>query len=127
MNPVRCRIAERGDGGVECNSGVDEFGADPQRRRADAPRGQYPITVSGSSGALTASTGFTLLVNGPGFMITPQPVYVQLMPGYSTATTFRVTPLGGFAGQVTYAVTSPLPNDVMASWTTDITSGGEQC
>lgn len=90
---------------------------------ADAPRGQYPITVSGSSGALTASTGFTLLVNGPGFMITPQPVYVQLMPGYSTATTFRVTPLGGFAGQVTYAVTSPLPNDVMASWTTDITSG----
>ena len=52
----------------------------------------------------------------PGFWIIGSPATVSLDLGSSSTTTFTVTDAGGFTGNVTLAVTSPLPTGVTASW-----------
>jgi subtilase family serine protease len=59
----------------------------------------------------------------PGFWIMGTPATISLNPGASGSTTINVTDAGGFSGKVTMAVTSPLPNGVTASWSTNPTSG----
>ena len=59
----------------------------------------------------------------PGFWIRGTPATVSVNPGASTSTTINVTDAGGFSGNVTLAVTTPLPSGVTALWNTNPTSG----
>jgi hypothetical protein len=58
----------------------------------------------------------------PGFWILATPSTLSLNLGASTSTTVNVTDAGGFTGNVTLAVTTPLPSGVTASWGTNPTS-----
>ncbi|MGB8536521.1 MAG: FG-GAP-like repeat-containing protein [Acidobacteriaceae bacterium] len=60
----------------------------------------------------------------PGFWILGTPATVLLNQGASSSTTINVTDAGGFGGNVTLAVTTPLPSGVTALWGTNPTSGG---
>jgi len=59
----------------------------------------------------------------PGFWILGTPAVVLVNQGASSSTTINVTDAGGFNGNVTLAVTTPLPSGVTASWGTNPTSG----
>jgi Pro-kumamolisin, activation domain/FG-GAP-like repeat/Bacterial Ig-like domain (group 3)/FG-GAP repeat len=59
----------------------------------------------------------------PGFWILGTPAAVSVNQGASSSTTINVTDAGGFSGNVTLAVTSPLPTGVTALWGTNPTSG----
>jgi hypothetical protein len=59
----------------------------------------------------------------PGFWILAAPSTISLDLGASSSTTVNVTDAGGFTGNVTLTVTTPLPNGVTASWGTNPTSG----
>ena len=52
----------------------------------------------------------------PGFWILGTPATVLVNQGASSSTTINVTDAGGFSGNVTLAVTTPLPSGVTASW-----------
>ena len=82
-------------------------------------RGSYPVTVTGISGSLSATTDFTLAINAPGFAIFPSPGALQLQRGLSIATTIEVVKYAGFGGNVDLAITSSLPDGVTASWSED--------
>lgn len=85
---------------------------------SDLPRGQYQITVSGVSGKLSARGRFTLLVNAPGFSITPLSMSFPLYGGTSDSITFTVNGFAGFADPVNYSITSALPPGISAVWNT---------
>lgn len=59
----------------------------------------------------------------PGFWILGAPTTVSVNQGGSSSTTINVTDAGGFSGNVTLAVTTPLPAGVTAAWGTNPTSG----
>ena len=59
----------------------------------------------------------------PGFWILGTPAVVSVNQGASSSTTINVTDAGGFNGNVTLAVSTPLPSGVTASWGTNPTSG----
>ena len=59
----------------------------------------------------------------PGFWIEPSSTSISLLPGQSSTTTVTVTNAVGFSGNVTLAITSPLPKGVTASWSKNPTSG----
>ncbi len=85
--------------------------------------GSYLLTVTGSSGALSATTTLAIEINGPSFYITPTTYNLDLMPGGSTATAIEVVKNNGFDGDVSLAVTSPLPEGVTSSWVIDSDTG----
>ena len=87
-----------------------------------AARGSYGVTITGTSGSLSATTNFTLEVNAPGFAIFPSPGALRLQQGSSTATTIEVVNYAGFSGNVNLAITSQLPKGVTASWGVNPTS-----
>jgi len=88
-----------------------------------AMRGSYLLSITGASGAETATTTLALAVNAPGFTLSPSPGPMYLYPGTSTTTTIMVADYAGFTGSVNLAVTSGLPSGVIASWTTNPTAG----
>lgn len=59
----------------------------------------------------------------PGFWIYSSTGTISVNQGASATTTFTVADAGGFSGDVTLAITSPLPSGVTASWGTNPTSG----
>ena len=59
----------------------------------------------------------------PGFWILGTPATVLVNQGASSSTTINVTDAGGFSGNVTLAVTAPLPSGVTAVWGKNPTSG----
>jgi len=81
-----------------------------------AIRASYLLTITGTSGSMTASTSLALQVNAPGFSIAPSPASIQLCQGSSVTTTISVTDYAGFNNSVNLAVTSALPSGVTASW-----------
>ncbi len=85
---------------------------------SDLARGQYQISVTGASGNLSAKVNCTLLVNAPGFSITPMPMSFLVNDGTSYSLTFTVNGLGGFADPVSFAMESPLPAGISAVWQT---------
>ncbi len=87
----------------------------------DAPRGQYRITVTGTSGNLTSGSAFTLLVNASGFSISSMPESFEIRAGVAGSATFSATPYGGFNGHVSFALVTTLPAGLGATWTTDAT------
>jgi hypothetical protein len=59
----------------------------------------------------------------PGFWILGTPATVLLNQGASSSSTINVTDAGGFSGNVTLTVTTPLPSGVTALWATNPTFG----
>ena len=80
---------------------------------ASAPVGQYTITITGTSGTLTESTTFALMIGAPSFTLSSNPL--NLGQGTSGSTSVSVNPLFGFVGSVNLAV-SGLPSGVTASF-----------
>ncbi len=89
---------------------------------SSATRGSYLLTVTGTSGAQTASTSLEFTVNAPGFTLSPAPSSLKIYPGTSGTATFLMTGLAGFSGAVNLAVTSGLPSGVTASWVNNPTT-----
>lgn len=85
-----------------------------------APVGQYTITVSGKSGALSATTTFILGVHVPTFTLSGGGS-VTLGQGTSTTSYVYVYPQYGFTGSVNLSV-SGLPSGVTASFSPNPTT-----
>jgi uncharacterized membrane protein len=67
--------------------------------------GTYTLTITGVSGSLTHTTTVTLVVTTPDFSLAVSPASRTVSQGSSTTYTVTITPIAGFAGQVTFGVT----------------------
>jgi len=77
---------------------------------AAAVAGTYPLTVTGTSGALTHTTSVSLVIAGPpDFALSASPASVTVPQGSNRSTTITVTKLNGFAGAVDLSVTGLPP------------------
>jgi uncharacterized membrane protein len=75
---------------------------------ATTATGSYPISIKGTSGALSHSVGVTLVVNSsttPDFTVTSTPTSRSVTQGNSAAYTVSVTASGGFSGAVGFSLT----------------------
>jgi uncharacterized membrane protein len=82
---------------------------------ATAPAGTYPLTVSGSSGAITHSAPLTLVVSARDFSLAISPSSVSVLRRQTASYTVSVSSVGGFAGSVSLSL-SGLPAGTSASW-----------
>ncbi len=81
-----------------------------------AAPGNYPISVLGASGTLTASVGLTLQVTAaPSFSLQPTPSAVSVIQSAAGTASIAVKPANGFSGAVSLTV-SGLPSGVTASF-----------
>lgn len=87
-----------------------------------AVRGPYLVTVTGTSGAETATAAIALEVNAPGFSISPTSGALVLWQGGFGGTTLTVNDYDGFADSVTLGI-SALPSGVTASFNPNPTTG----
>jgi hypothetical protein len=90
---------------------------------ATAQRGSYGVTITGTSGTMTASTVLTLGVNAAGFAISAAPANLTTQQGGSVSTTIDTAYFGGLSGSVNLAFTTPLPSGVTATWVNNPTTG----
>jgi hypothetical protein len=86
-----------------------------------AVAGIATLTVTGTSGKLTASTTIQLQIQTPSFTLSGPPALTIAQGGTGTAS-FSVTPQFGFTGTVNL-VASGLPAGVKASWSPNPTTG----
>ena len=82
---------------------------------SSAAPGMYQLTVTGTSGSLTASVAVYLNVLAPGFNLSDSPGSITLSPGASGGSTITVGPYSGFSGSVALSI-SGLPTGVTASF-----------
>lgn len=88
-----------------------------------AVSGQYMATVTGTSGNLTASSQFPVIVSPPTFTVRAGYSGTSLVAGSSTTIPVSISPQNGFTGSVTLAA-SGLPSGVTASFSPNPTSSG---
>jgi hypothetical protein len=90
-----------------------------------APLGFSGMSFYGQSGSQQESMYLFLLVTPPrsDFALSAAQSSLAVGQGASTSTAITVTPQGGFAGRVSLAVTSVLPNGVTASFGTSTAVG----
>jgi len=90
---------------------------------SSASPGTSTLTITGTSGTLTASTRLTLTIAGlASFTLTANPSNVTLKPGGGGgSSTITLAPQNGFTGSVSLSV-SGVPSGVTATWGT--ASGG---
>lgn len=88
---------------------------------SSVPVGQYPLTVTGTSGTQSATTALTLGVFAPTFTLSSWGS-VTMGQGTSTTAYVYVTSQYGFAGSINLSV-SGLPSGVTASFTPNPTTG----
>ena len=86
-----------------------------------ATPGQATVTITGTSGLLTASTYITLTVNAPSFTLSDAPAEVFLYPGSSEKSTVTAVSQYGFSGSINYVATG-LPSGVTASFSSNPSS-----
>lgn len=91
---------------------------------ASAAFGTSTITVTGTSGALSASTTFPLTITPAAFAIAA-PYGLSLNPGGSSSGTITVTDEYGFSGSVSFAAMG-LPSGVTATVTPNPTTANPQ-
>jgi len=87
--------------------------------------GADTVSVTGTSGSLTASTTFNMIVTTkvtPGFTLAASPTSLSVTQGSTASDTITVTDLGGFTGSVTLAASS-LPSGVTATLAPNPTTG----
>ena len=87
-----------------------------------ATLGQYNVTITGTSGALTASTPLNVTVYAPSFTLTDYSS-VSVGQGHLRHVSSTSNPQSGFTGSVTLAVTG-LPSGVTASFASNPISTG---
>jgi subtilase family serine protease len=91
---------------------------------ASTPRGSYLLTITGTSGYLTAATSLALQVSGAGIALSPETAVVYLFQGSSVSNPIGISTYGNVPGQIALAVTSQLPEGVTASWVNNPTAIG---
>src|SRR3989442_449258 len=75
---------------------------------SNAPTGNYPMTVTGTSGPKMHSILLIVTVlAGPGFTLTANPSFMNIARGGANTTTITVTSLNGFTGKVLMSVVAP--------------------
>jgi hypothetical protein len=80
------------------------------------------VTITGTSGSLSATTTLTLMVDGlGGFKLTDSPSTVTVAQGSSGTSTITIVPTGGFHQEVTLSA-SGLLSGVTASFSTNPTT-----
>jgi len=85
--------------------------------------GPVPVTITGTSGGLTATASIALTVNvPPSFTLSAAPNSVSVAAGSSGTSTISVTDVGGFTGNVALAATG-LPSGVTASFAAGTLAG----
>jgi subtilisin family serine protease len=83
---------------------------------ASAPPGQYPLTITGTSGSTAHSTGVTLVVTPPpDFSVTAAPASASVLRRQTAAYTITTAPIGAFTGTVALSVTG-VPTGSSASF-----------
>ena len=87
---------------------------------SSAALGQYPFTITGTSGARTSTLNTVLSVYAPTFTISGSSSFT-LGQGASTSGYFYVTPSYGFSGSVNFSVAG-LPSGVTASFSPNPTT-----
>jgi hypothetical protein len=79
--------------------------------------GNYPLTITGTSGTATASAALSLSVTPQAaFTLSAAASKLSLTPGQSATDALTMTPVGGFTGTATFSA-SGLPAGVTASFT----------
>jgi uncharacterized membrane protein len=89
---------------------------------ASTPVGTYPVSITGTSGALVHNTTVTLVVSQPDFSLTATPASQTVTSGAGTSYAVSVTPAAGFTGSVSLSA-SGLPAGATASFSPDPTAG----
>ncbi len=84
--------------------------------------GQYALTITGTSGALTATTTLYIGVYAPTFTLSVPGIGFEVGQGSNATGTVTVNPQNGFTSAVNLAV-SGLPNGATASFSPNPTSG----
>jgi len=79
------------------------------------PYETFNVTVTGTSGTLTATTTFAATVLGPGFTLSASPSNIILDQGYVSTSTITINSQNNFAGSVSLVATG-LPSGVTASF-----------
>jgi hypothetical protein len=87
------------------------------------PGGSYTLTISGTNGTLTHTTGATLVVNAPpDFSLSASPGSQTIVQGGSTGYGINVARTGGFTDAVSLSV-SGLPSGATGSFSPNPTTG----
>ena len=89
-------------------------------------KGNYPLTLTATSGSLTHTINLTLVVgttSSPDFSISASPSSQTVAPGSGTSYGVSVTASGGFTGSVAFSA-SGLPTGATASFSPASVSGG---
>jgi hypothetical protein len=89
---------------------------------SSVPNSTTTLTISGTSGNLTASTNITVAIHAPSFLLSASPSNPELNQGASATSTITVAPQYGFTGNVNLSL-SGLPNGVNASFSPTSTAG----
>ena len=84
--------------------------------------GGFYLTITGTSGALTASTFLYVVVENPFFTLSASPGSIAIGQGATGSSTISVNPWNGFTGNTTLTA-SGLPSGVTASFTPNPTTG----
>jgi uncharacterized membrane protein len=93
---------------------------------ASTAPGTSTLTVTGTSGSLSATTTVSLTIAGaPSFTLSASPATVTVSPGGSTASMVTVNQQNGFSGLVGLKV-SGLPSGVTGTFSPATTNGGSE-